>query len=153
MDYGKPILSCPNYSNKSTFYHAVCESMLLFIFVPILLQVRQHRKDPECASSRSSRGGGGSSLVHSSKVGETSSDQFHQQRLGRTRVSGLNFDIDRSVFSDSSKGKGETKGNDFVLQRQTIDEEFDLNATIVESELVNPDMFIVDDKGEDECRC
>jgi len=64
--------------------------MLLFIFVPILLQIRQKNGLPETSESR----------VRSS---------FNTAKVGRTRVSGLNFELPRDLdcsedLSDRSFG-------------------------------------------------
>jgi hypothetical protein len=125
--------------------------MLLFIFVPILLQVRQHRKDPECCN-RNSPYRASSSAVRNSR-GETSSDQFQrQQRMGRTRVSGLNFDIDASKLSETIKEKAEMDcPDDFMFHGETIDELTGDSGNLV-VDRVSTDVLIYDNE-EEEYRC
>jgi len=69
-------------------YFAVCESMLLFIFVPILLHMRKQNSPPPENSERMRT-------------------NFSSAQVGRTRVSGVDFELpkfselEQSDLSDS----------------------------------------------------
>jgi hypothetical protein len=73
--------------------------------------------------------------------------------MGRTRVTGLNFDIDAFKFSETSKGKVELESlREDVFQGEPINEESD-DICRMESNQVNSDILIVEEKEEHEYRC
>jgi hypothetical protein len=132
--------------------------MLLLIFVPIVRQVRRQLKDCEgsistrAPTSPHHRAPSFSAASYSSRSPGVYSDQYIQskpQYIGRTRVSGLNFEIDLDKMPPCKRDS--ERWNKF--SEVAIKEEHDDggSCTLDESPVAASSSIVIDEEEELNC--